>query len=411
MGVAGSPSERCSFLHIHIELGEFYRIAADQADQNVIGMRRDRLIVMETSTAAIIEQPNELTLQEFPIPDIDTDEAILDVDMVGVCASDPGIYKGYTDFPLPLIPGHEIVGRIHTIGDEAKKDYGVEVGDRVVVFPGITCGSCLQCQLDRSPYCENRNAYGMRTSSTEPPHLWGGYSEYMYIAPGSTLFPLPDSVADEAGVLVSAVLGNSIRWTQLGDTKLTNYPILIQGPGPQGLGATIAADAAGASHIIVTGLDQDRDRLAFAELCGADTTINISQLDESLEKEVRNVLDGELPRKVLDVTGNKTGIKNSLNAVAKGGDVTLAGIIKGDPKLMMNFNDLITSDISIQTPLSHNVSDAYEAVQLVSNRGNQYPFEKFISSTMDLKDAERALKITANDIDDVEQPIRIALTP
>lgn len=362
-----------------------------------------------TSRAAVIERPGELSIREFDRPDIGPKEALLDVEMVGVCATDPKIYHGDGNYEMPIVPGHEIIGHVAEIGDAARKRYGVDEGDRVIVFPFIRCGECQACLAGNPVFCEEQRAYGTFVSSEEPPHLWGGYGEHMYVAPGSTLVPISESVPAEAGVLVSAVLGNGIRWTRVDNSSIYCEPILIQGPGPQGLAATIAADHAGASPILVTGVEGDERRLRMAERCGADCTINVSELDDSLRAEVATILDDELPMTVLDVTGNENGIQASFDTVGREGTVIVAGLLGDGVEMPVAFDDLLYRDVSVQTVLSHRVSHVEQAVKLVES--GDYPFEEFVTHEFPLAEAERAIRTTAREIESDTEPIKVAIRP
>ncbi len=88
----------------------------------------------KTCRAAVLKAVKEMEIQEFPIPEIQDNDALLKVEMVGVCGSDPHMYDGANkNAALPLIMGHEIVGRIEEIGDYKAKISGCKKGDRVVV--------------------------------------------------------------------------------------------------------------------------------------------------------------------------------------------------------------------------------------------------------------------------------------
>jgi threonine dehydrogenase-like Zn-dependent dehydrogenase len=125
---------------------------------------------MGKSLAAVLERPNRVTLKEFPIPDIGFDGGLLKVEMVGICSSDVKIYQGkVTLFPSPLIMGHETVGRIAKIGQNAAKKRGVHEGDRVVLQAHTSCGACEDCLTGNYRFCKSALGYGLKTSCDVPP--------------------------------------------------------------------------------------------------------------------------------------------------------------------------------------------------------------------------------------------------
>src|SRR4029453_5507974 len=83
-----------------------------------------------TSRAVVQTAPRQLELREVPVPGIDDDSGLLRVEACGICGSDAEQYAGVIPVRMPLIPGHEPLGRLERIGDRAAKRWGVNVGAR-----------------------------------------------------------------------------------------------------------------------------------------------------------------------------------------------------------------------------------------------------------------------------------------
>ena len=75
---------------------------------------------MATSRAAVLEDVERMSVRSFEVPEIGPDEALLRVEMAGVCGTDYKYYHGKLIAPLPIILGHEILGRIAAIGERAR---------------------------------------------------------------------------------------------------------------------------------------------------------------------------------------------------------------------------------------------------------------------------------------------------
>ena len=204
----------------------------------------------------VLSEPFKMEMREFAYPDIGTDDMVLKVDLVCICGGDPIEYAGRnvkTHFPLIL--GHELVGRVDAIGSNASKVYGVVRGDKVTVEPYIICGKCDYCLTGYYQLCRNSRAYGVNISSDVPPHIWGAYGEYMYVAPGSKVHKIAPGVKDEAAVL-SSVLGNGVRWIRTKARVRFGETVVVIGAGAQGLATIIAAREANAGNIIVVAREK-----------------------------------------------------------------------------------------------------------------------------------------------------------
>lgn len=364
---------------------------------------------MEISKAMVLEKPGRMVLREFPLPEIGPHEGLLKVEMVGVCSSDVGMYKGKATRaprPYPIIMGHEIFGTIAQIGIEASKKYGLAEGDRAIVEYAFGCGECFYCQQGDYIHCESLLTYGSMISCKDPPHLWGGYSEFLYLHPNARIHKIGKEIFPEIGVLICAVLGNAVRWLKKIGKISKGDTIVIQGPGPQGLAAVVVAKEAGAERIIVTGKSKDKIRLDLARIFGAHETIDI---DKSNPIEVvRDLTQGRMADIVMDVTGNPNGAISSIDLVKKRGTIILPGLYGMDREIPLILDKIVYRELRIQGVFSHDSPSVIEAIQLAELK--KYPLEKMVTHRFPLMDAERAIKVAGGMIEG-EDPIKVVIIP
>ncbi|MFV2091145.1 MAG: alcohol dehydrogenase catalytic domain-containing protein, partial [Pseudomonadales bacterium] len=160
---------------------------------------------------AMVQTGNRtLEAQDLAIPEIDADSALLKLEACGICGSDYEQYEGMLRTPTPVVPGHEPLGTIASIGDRAALRWGVDVGDRVAVETMISCRHCPQCLGGTYHLCDHRKIYSY-IPTTEAPGLWGGYSQYMYLHPNSVLHPMSADLPAEVAVMFNP-LGAGFRW-------------------------------------------------------------------------------------------------------------------------------------------------------------------------------------------------------
>src|SRR5437870_3863849 len=158
---------------------------------------------------------------------------------------------------------------------------------------------------------------------THPPGLWGAYADYMYLDPFSLVHPMRKDVPVTLAVMFNP-LGAGFRWAvEIPDTG-PGDTVLVLGPGQRGLACVIAARAAGADTIIVTGIARDGKKLALARELGADHTIDVEA--EDVRARVRELTGGRGADVVIEVSANAPEpVGEALHYVAAGGRVVLAG--------------------------------------------------------------------------------------
>ena len=358
----------------------------------------------------VLEGPRKIVMKEFEIPEIGSEEGLLKVIMTGVCATDPKFYKA--GFNVPLILGHEIYGSIAEIGENASRRYGVKKDDRVIIDVGVGCGYCQNCLNGNSKFCVNSYAYGTGTNSLVPPHIWGAYGEYMYIAPNSVVHKISKNVPPESAVLINALIANGIQWIRVHGQASIQDAVVIQGSGPQGLSAVVAAKESGASPVIITGiLPVDAERFALAKEFGADYTLDAGS--EDLVKRVRDITNGKMADVVLDVTGSADGIVTSLDLIKPQGTLVCASIIAAtadgkDATAPIPIEKIVRNEVRFQGVFTSGGSSTTAAVKLVES--GKYAFEKMVTHKFPLEKAEEALQAVGREISGVN-PIKAVLTP
>ena len=197
-----------------------------------------------TSRGVTLLGPDKLEIREYPIPDIPSDGGLVKVELGGVCGSDVKyLHGGKAQLPYPLILGHEILGRVEKLGKNAAAIHGVQEGDRIILKGAKGCGRCAHCRRGGARFCKARIGYGGQTTCANPPHLFGGFADYLYLVPDILVTKVNDDLPPEAAVLVGAVMANGFQWAvRQGGVKMGDY-VLIQGPGNRGLPVPLRPDA------------------------------------------------------------------------------------------------------------------------------------------------------------------------
>ena len=334
-----------------------------------------------------------IKIQSFDIPTIAEDDGLLRVEMCGVCGSDPRILQWTDPERFPLIMGHEVLGHIEEIGVQASERWGVNIGDRVVVEHLFGCGYCRMCLFGEYRFCSEHLGYGGTIPSSVPPHLWGAYGEFMYLAPSSRVHRMTEDVPAEAAAMTCANIGNGIRWACTKGGVSVGDTVVVIGPGGQGLAAILAAREAGAAQIVAIGLTQDSHRFEVARHIGATHLINL-QVEDPVQT-VRNLTDGAFADVVMDLTGATSSAPLSLELVRPMGTVVL-GSNTGEASVPLVTSKIAAKEIRYQGVNTHDTPAVKAAIKLVESR--RYPIEKMVTHYFGLEEAETAVRAAGGEI-------------
>src|SRR5262245_50504586 len=288
---------------------------------------------MANCKASVLEKfEAPLCLREYPLPArLESGAALVRTEMAGVCGTDVHLWKGQLPIELPVILGHETVGRIEELGAGLETDWAggpLKRGDRISWNSASSCGQCYHCRDKRQPTrCRQRRAYGIGYRCDQPPHLLGGYAQYHYLRPGTSIHKIPDALPTESVIgagcaLITAIHGvERICIESQGlepppampvVPRLWSDSVVIQGAGPVGISALAVMKAAGARQTFVVG--GPKARLEIARRFGADQTIDLDDVPSAAERiqAVRRLTNGEGADVVIECVGSPSAVAEGM---------------------------------------------------------------------------------------------------
>ncbi|MGH3312298.1 MAG: alcohol dehydrogenase catalytic domain-containing protein [Streptomyces sp.] len=281
-----------------------------------------------TAQAAVSLPGGGCEVRTFDLRPHGEDDGWLRVEASGICGTDVALRSaGLTG---PTVLGHHVHGRIAASGDTAARRWGAAPGDRVVIEEYLPCGACERCAAGRYRLCPRTDLWsgGRRVGLVpvgEPPSLWGGNAQYVYLPPESVVHTLPEHLPDPLAAWVLP-LANALDWVLGAGELASGGTLVVLGPGYHGLAAVAAARQAGAGTVVVAGLPQDRARLDIAASMGADTAVTFDGNPTELHEHVTRRTGGRMADVVLDLTGVRPhGLTPSLGLLTQGGRLILPG--------------------------------------------------------------------------------------
>ena len=358
--------------------------------------------------AATLLAPGRLELRQYPYPErLEPGAVLLQMLASGICGTDKHTFRGETQqyagtdhassTPFPIIQGHENVGVVTAIGEGGAAAFDgtpLGVGDRVVPAPNRACGECEYCRGDFPYYfCRRLENYGNSLTSAEPPHLFGGWSEYLYLRPGTPVFKVPESLPTEVAVLtelfavthsfdLAAAMPRPGGFRE-GDT------VAIVGAGPVGIVHAAKARIMGASAVIA--VDPFGPRLELTRELGATHTLTASATDESVGELVRDTTGGRGVDVVVDATGHPASFVPSLDLLRDGGTLLEVGAFVDLGTVPVNPATILGRNLTIVGVAGEDARAYDRTLAMLAEHHHAVPFERAVTHTFPLSQAEQAM--------------------
>jgi alcohol dehydrogenase len=357
--------------------------------------------MVTTARALVLEAPRRAAVRRIEVPAVGLDDALLRVEACGLCGTDHENWTGAIPRTLPLIPGHEAVGRIEAIGELAAARWGLAVGDRVGVAPRQACGSCPPCASGDPRGCARHrgDTYGSIPLATAPA-LWGGCAEIQYLSPDSQLVPIPPSLDPSVACMYNAV-ANGIRWGVVVPGTKPGDVVAVLGPGVRGLSAAAAAKHAGARFVMVTGRgERDAARLRLAPDFGADLAVDVAVEDPvvALRRDA-----GGLADVVVDVTAMApAAFVQAIELAAEEATVCVAGIHGDGPVPGFRPDRIVLKQLRVIGTRGTDLPEFRAAVDLLSS--GRYPFDRMPRRTVGLAGLPALLETLAGESAEAPPP-------
>ena len=352
-------------------------------------------IPRKSRAAVIAEYKKPFEIREYEIPEMVPGAILVKIEMAGVCGTDVHQVAGELGLKpkLPVIPGHEAIGRIVKLGEGRVQDCSgtpIAVGDRIM-WCHVSCGECRPCKVDNQPnLCVKRFSYGMSFSGIYP-YLTGGFAEYVYIIPKADVVKVPDELTNEEVIGVCCAFRTAVAaYERLGGLGI-QASVAIQGCGPVGLYSTILAAEGGASKIIVVGAPALR--LGLAKKWGATETINIEEMPDPAErkKEILKLTDGRGPDVVIEASGVPAAFREGMDMVRRGGKYVIIGQTSMEAEIPVIPGLFMQKHLQVIGNASATIGHYYTALQLIKNRRNKYPFAEIVTNKYKLDQLNEAV--------------------
>lgn len=334
---------------------------------------------------ARLHGPRDIRIASEPAPSPPgRGEVTLSIKTVGVCGSDLHMYEtgriGYTVLSRPVVLGHEFMGVVAAVGEDALdgQQQPLRIGQRVAVEPAVPCWRCELCETGHPNLCPNHYFYGLFPED-------GALRERMNVS-ARNCFPMPESLSDEVGPLLET-LGVAIHAIDLSKIRVASS-VAVLGAGPVGILITRLAALSGAANVFA--FDKHDWRLRLAKAWGATQTFNIDQFDP-----VGAVMDATGGRGVdvaIEAAWAGAAVQQAADMARYGGRLVLVGI-PPDDKLQLQHSVARRKGLTIM--MSRRMKHTYPRAIALATSG-AVKLDELVSHRFNLPQTAEAYASNAN---------------
>lgn len=350
---------------------------------------------MKVNAAVATAPQTDLDIRELTLDEPHADEITVRMVASGVCHTDAIVRDQWYPTPLPAVLGHEGSGIVEAVGADV---VDLKVGDKVVLAPA-SCGVCENCTAGHPQYCVefyDLNFGGSRKDGSKmfddngSPVSSNFFGQSSFATASNVRARNAVKVDDDAPVELLGPLGCGIM-TGSGAVLNVLKPspgesIAVFGTGAVGLAGMLAANAAGATTIIM--VDIIPSRLEFAKELGATHVVNSKETDPV--EAIREITGGRGVSYALDTTGVPQVFSQMTKSLALRGHGALVGAAKLGTEAPFDIGTLLTSGINVSMVVEGDALPREFIPKLISlHERGMFPFDKLVK-TYDFKDINQA---------------------
>lgn len=347
---------------------------------------------MTSAKACVLIETNKVETWDVPVFDPEPGGALVRVVAGGVCGSDVHILTGEAGImPFPIILGHEGVGRVEKLGAGVETDYAgvpVKPGDLVYWAPIALCHRCHSCTVLEETPCENSQFF----EDAEKPN-WGSYADFAWLPNGLAFFRVPDHASVDAVIALGCALPTALRGFDRCGSVRTGESVVVQGAGPVGLAAILAASVAGAREIVA--IDIHENRLEVAKSLGATATVSLNESAEERRRQVYDICGSHGPEVVVEAAGVLQAFPEGVDLTGNHGRYIVLGLWGAIGEQSISPRDTTLKNLTIAGATFPKPKHYHAALQLAVRCQDKVPLAQLVTHRFGVAEAQKALDATA----------------
>lgn len=340
--------------------------------------------------AAVLVAEGVVETREVPVFEPEAGGLLVSVVLGGVCGTDLHmIHELASEYPLPIILGHEGVGRIEKLGERMDRDSAgepVKVGDLIYWSPMVACNQCYTCTILESSPCTEAAHFAEAAKPS-----WCSHADYAWLPRGMSFFKVPEGASIDAIMALGCALPTAVGSIGVGGGIRFGESVVVQGAGPVGLAAVLVARVSGAREIIA--VDNNELRLERAKQLGATNTLSLAKLSAEERKAAVLELCGRAgPDLIVEAAGTLAAFPEGISLGGQAGRYVVAGIWGAAGEISTTPRELVLKNMTVRGSMAPRPKYYYHALHLAARAADQFPLADLITHRFGLDQAADAYR-------------------
>jgi propanol-preferring alcohol dehydrogenase len=274
-------------------------------------------------------------------------EVLVQVAASGICHTELHFKSGLLDLGItPVTMGHEVVGRIETVGEGVSAE---RMDERVIVYYYLGCLECAYCRVGNEHLCPNLRAeYGFISD--------GGYAEFITV-PARNAVPLPSTISDVEAAPIGCGVTTAVHAAKIAEPRVGEW-VVIYGVGGVGFGLVQLTRAMGARTIAV---GRSAAKLDKALELGAEVAVNAAE--ENAAERIRGITEDAGADVVFECVGTEESMQEASAALGRCGRLVFVGY--SPDSFTVHPIQLVVFEQKVMGSVGATLNELREAVNLV----------------------------------------------
>ena len=337
----------------------------------------------------LVQLGKPLADAEVALPEIGPSEVLVRVAACGICHSDAHYRAGISPIdPLPVTLGHEVAGRVETVGREV---HHISLKSRVYVHYLVSCGCCDFCRRGHEQFCSKGQMIGKNRD--------GGYAEFIKV-PGRNVFVLPDEIPFEHGAIMMCSSASALHALNKARLK-SDESVAIFGFGGLGFSALQLVKAFGCGEVYV--VDINPAKLAAIATFGG---VPVDATAGDAVEQIREATDGKGVDVSVELVGSALTMGQAVRCLGVFGRAALVGLT-AETMSVLPYPEVINKEVEIIGVSDHLASELPLLIQFACNGKLCFPEGTLRSVDLDAAQINAAL----DEVEKSTDHIRTVIVP